>query len=229
MAPPPAAIRFAYEGADPTEAAVLHGLAAAYEGLFRLESERRVNGRPCYRHVARRDKFVAFSGRAWMAQGESSLGSERGVMMLRDANCTTPDRSGAQWKLTPGWVVEPGLRCIGMSEAEAARWEMESNPWEEGRQANEAIDQISGVLRGAPPEDRAEMMAQLKSLEARVMDELGLADDQTPGRLKPPKPPSSHRLLKLRGGLFFVGVVDSKGRVRSCSACSSEWLRNPSQ
>ena len=32
---PPAALRFAYAGAASHEGAVLHGLAAAYEGLFR--------------------------------------------------------------------------------------------------------------------------------------------------------------------------------------------------
>ena len=90
LRPPPAAVRFAYDGANATEAAVLHGLAAAYEWLFLLEKGRQVNGKPCYRHVERRDKWIAFSGAAWMAQGESALGSDRGVMMLRDRFCETP-------------------------------------------------------------------------------------------------------------------------------------------
>ena len=73
LSAPPAAVRFAYDGAGRTECAVLHGLAAAYEGLFRLEKGRLVNGRPCYRHIERRDKWIAFSGSAWMAQGAFSL------------------------------------------------------------------------------------------------------------------------------------------------------------
>ena len=43
--PPPAALRFAYAGAAAHESAVLHGLAAAYEGLFRLEPDFPVHGR----------------------------------------------------------------------------------------------------------------------------------------------------------------------------------------
>ena len=42
---PPAGLRFAYDGAAYHEGAVLTGLAAAYEGLFRL-STREVNGKP---------------------------------------------------------------------------------------------------------------------------------------------------------------------------------------
>ncbi|KAL1526488.1 hypothetical protein AB1Y20_015198 [Prymnesium parvum] len=208
---PPAAMRFAYDGADATEGAVLHGLAAAYEGLFRLERGRLVHGRPCYRHVERRDKFIAFNGSCWMAQGEACVGSSRGVMMLRDASCATPDLSGATWRLTPGWNAEPGLRCLAMSEEEAARWEAESNPWGEGQQANEAIEQIAGVLRSAPAEARAGMMEKLKEVEARVLSELGTPElRQLQG--KPSSQVQGEGVLQLRGGLLFVGSGDSRGR-----------------
>ena len=98
--PPPAALRFAYDGAAYHEHASLHGLAAAYEGVFRLVPNRPVNGRPAYRHVERPDKWIAFNGSGWMAQAESALGTERGVLLLRDGSCSTPDLSDASWKVT---------------------------------------------------------------------------------------------------------------------------------
>ena len=36
-----------------------------------------------------------------------------------------------------------GLRCVGMSAEEAARWEAESNPWGEGAAANELLDMFA--------------------------------------------------------------------------------------
>ena len=88
---PPAALRFAYEGASSHEAAVLHGLAAAYEGLFRRAAGRDVNGKPAYRHVVRGDKWIAYTPSGWMAQQEGSLGLPKGVLLLKDKRCVTPD------------------------------------------------------------------------------------------------------------------------------------------
>jgi len=51
----------------------------------------------------RREKWIAFNGRCWMAQAENVLGTTTGVLMLRD-NCETPDRSDAFWRVTPGWT-----------------------------------------------------------------------------------------------------------------------------
>ena len=117
--PPPAALRFAYAGAAAHESAVLHGLAAAYEGLFRLETDFPVHGRAAYRHVLKPDKWIAFNGTGWMAQHESALGSRNGVLLLCDASCATPDQSTAVWKVTPSWKPEPGLQCVGMTAEEA--------------------------------------------------------------------------------------------------------------
>ena len=98
--PPPAALRFAYAGAAAHESAVLHGLAAAYEGLFRLEPDFPVHGRAAYRHAQKPDKWIAFNGSGWMAQHEGALGSQTGVLLLCDASCATPDLSAAIWKVT---------------------------------------------------------------------------------------------------------------------------------
>ena len=103
---PPTALRFAYDGAATHEAAVLHGLAAAYEGLFR-RSERDVNGKPAYRHVVRGDKWIAFTPSGWMAQQEGSLGQPKGVLLLKDKRCVSPDQSSATWHVNPGWKAEP--------------------------------------------------------------------------------------------------------------------------
>jgi len=98
--PPTVALRFAYAGAAAHESAVLHGLAATYEGLFRLEPDFPVCGRAAYRHVLRPDKWIAFNGTGWMAQHEGALGSRNGVLLLCDASCATPDLSAAIWKVT---------------------------------------------------------------------------------------------------------------------------------
>lgn len=98
--PPTVALRFAYAGAAAHESAVLHGLAATYEGLFRLEPDFPVRGRAAYRHVLRPDKWIAFNGTGWMAQHEGALGSRNGVLLLCDASCATPDLSAAIWKVT---------------------------------------------------------------------------------------------------------------------------------
>ena len=87
---PPAGLRFAYDGAAYHEGAVLHGLAAPYEGLFRL-STREVNGKPAYRHALRRDRWIAFNGSGWMAQNDRALGTKSGVLLLKDTRCVTPD------------------------------------------------------------------------------------------------------------------------------------------
>eukprot|EP00900_Chrysochromulina_parva_P026457 jgi/Chrpa1/8445/Chrysochromulina_OHIO_Genome00017452-RA len=106
--PPPAALRFAYDGAEFHEHAQLHGLAASYEGLFRLVPDRLVNDRPVWQHHLRPKHMIAFNGSGWMAQLESQLGTAMGVMLLRDGGCASPDLSDKSWKVTPGWKVEKG-------------------------------------------------------------------------------------------------------------------------
>ena len=109
----PPALRFAFEGAEAHEHATMHGLAAAYEGLFRLD-ERQVNSRPAWRHTIKPDRWIAYNGSGWMGQGETLLGTDRGVLLLRDT-CETPNLSVSTWRVTPGWAPLPGLRCVAMT------------------------------------------------------------------------------------------------------------------
>ena len=171
---PPAGLRFAYDGAAYHEGAVLTGLAAAYEGLFRL-STREVNGKPAYRHALRSDRWIAFNGSGWMAQNESALGSKVGVLLLKDRRCATPDASPLCWHSSPGWKQEPGLRVIGMSEDEADRWETESNPWGALADANEALEMMSQVIAQDPSAKIA------RDPKASTADRLAAMDRMRPG------------------------------------------------
>ena len=146
---PPAGLRFAYDGAAVHESAVLHGLAAPYEGLFRL-STREVHGRPAYRHALRGDRWIAFNGSGWMAQNESALGTKAGVLLLKDKRCFTPDQSPLCWHSSPGWQMQEGLRVVAMSVQEADRWEAQSNPWGEMAQVNEALEIMDKIMSNDP-------------------------------------------------------------------------------
>lgn len=146
---PPAGLRFAYDGAAYHEGAVLHGLAAPYEGLFRL-STREVNGKPAYRHALRRDRWIAFNGSGWMAQNDRALGTKSGVLLLKDTRCATPDVSPLSWLCSPGWHEQPGLRVVAMSAEEADRWELQSNPWGEMAALNEALEIMNLALAADP-------------------------------------------------------------------------------
>ena len=149
---PPAGMRFAFDGAAHHEGAVLNGLAAAYEGLFRL-STREVNGKPAYCHAVRRDRWIAFNGSGWMAQNERALGTKSGVLLLKDRRCATPDASPLSWHTSPGWSAQPGLRVVAMSEAEADQWEALSNPWGESTRAAPQTAQLPQPrdIRACPP------------------------------------------------------------------------------
>ena len=205
--PPPAALRFAYAGAAAHESAVLHGLAAAYEGLFRLEPEYPVHGRAAYRHVQKPDKWIAFNGSSWMAQHEGALGSATGVLLLRDASCATPDLSAAIWKVTPSWKPEPGLQCVGMTAEEADVFEELSNPWGEAMQCNDEMGQLSAQLRGMglPLEELAAMAAQPQPpfrSQSRQHSQQGAAALGGGGP----------RIVQLPKGVLYVGAVDTRGR-----------------
>lgn len=209
--PPPAALRFAYAGARPDESAVLHGLAAAYEGLFRLDT-RLVNGRPAYRHVLKGDKWIAFNGSAWMAQQESALGSDTGVLLLKDATCPTPDASRAVWRVTPGWKPDPELRCVGMSEEEAARYEAEMNPWGDAAQTNDEMDALAAQLRGLPLEELAAMTpAQQREFAQQHYAALAPPPATTPEALASTDPNAS-KIVRMRGGVLYIGAVDKSKR-----------------
>ena len=171
---PPAGLRFAYDGATYHESAVLHGLAAPYEGLFRL-STRPVNGKPAYRHALRSDRWIAFNGSGWMAQIESALGTKVGVLLLKDKRCATPDASPDCWHSSPGWKKEPGLRVVGMSAQEADSWEAQSNPWGELADANEALEMMAQVIAQDPAARAA------RDPNASTAERLAAMDRMRPG------------------------------------------------
>jgi curved DNA-binding protein CbpA len=171
---PPAGLRFAYDGAAYHEGATLNGLAAAYEGLFRL-STRDVCGKPAYRHALRGDRWIAFNGSGWMAQNESALGTKVGVLLLKDKRCATPDASPLFWHSSPGWKQEPGLRVIGMSEEEADSWEAESNPWGQLADANEALEMMAQVIAQDPTARMA------RDPNASTAERLAAMDRMRPG------------------------------------------------
>ena len=210
--PPPAALRFAYAGAAAHESAVLHGLAAAYEGLFRLEPDFPVHGRAAYRHVLKPDKWIAFNGTGWMAQHESALGSRNGVLLLCDASCATPDQSTAVWKVTPSWKPEPGLQCVGMTAEEADVYEELSNPWGDAMRCNDEMEELSAQLRamGVRPEQLAAMAAQARqppqpSSRPQRSSATALASSQAGQG-------DGARRVQLAKGALYVGAVDARGR-----------------
>ena len=225
LRPPPAAIRFAYNGANTTEGAVLHGLAAAYEGLFRLQSGRLMHGKPTYRHVSRPDKWVAFNGRGWMGQAEGMLGGTSGVLLLSDTKCQTPDLSDASWKVTPGWKTEPGLRCIGMSELEMARWEEESNPWGEAAASNDALAVLTALqqverLGELPPDQQAALMQKLAALgldpqAVRVHEGGGSGTRLVPRLNRPGASWHKHAAAQPREELHLPGDMVYRGALNS--------------
>ena len=203
--PPPAALRFAYAGARADESAVLHGLAAAYEGLFRLQ-QRQVNGKPAYQHILKPDKWIAFTGSGWMAQQESALGSQNGVLLLRDATCATPDLSRAVWKVTPNWKPDPQLRCLGMSAEEADLYEEMSNPWGDAQQVNDDMDALSAQLRGLPLEELAAMpQAQQRAFARQLQQQQQSSPAALEGRAGP-------KIVQLPKGVLYVGAVDGRSR-----------------
>ena len=173
--PPPAALRFGYDGAKHHEHATLHGLAAKYEGLFRLAPDREVNGRPAWRHVDQPKQWIAFNGSGWMAQNESALGTETGVMLLRDGGCADPSLSDKSWKVTPGWKVERGLRCIAMTADEADTWEENANPWGEGAAADAALGAMAAELARHPDVRLARDKQASTAERLAAMDRLTLA------------------------------------------------------
>ena len=138
-------------------------------GLFAVPG-RDVHGKPAYRHVARGDKWVAFNGTSgWMAQLESIFGTTKGVLLLKDTKCIRPDQSTA-CDNTPGWKPDRGLKVIGMSEAEAAVWEAESNPWGEGAAVNDAMEMMAEQLSLHPDiqvarDKRAPMAERLAAMD----------------------------------------------------------------
>jgi len=169
MAAAPAALRLT--GAD-----LLPGVAS-FLGCYKLERGRVVNGRPAYKHIESGVRWIAFDGYSWMAQKESSLGEERGVLQLDDG-CASPDVSDVTWKQRDGnggWPVVPGLRCTAMTEAEAVlqRRIAKLPAW-----AREHINTLSSNAAAAERERqraRQETRRATEAVEAAVADKVAVA------------------------------------------------------
>eukprot|EP00900_Chrysochromulina_parva_P025302 jgi/Chrpa1/7405/Chrysochromulina_OHIO_Genome00013104-RA len=110
---PPPPPRLKLEGSS------LPGAAAEYMGFYMLDGNKRVNGRPSWKHMNGRC-WVAFDGADWRGQPEADLGQKRGVLMLTDEDAASPDASSATWQAWTGsaWVAQPTLKCTVTTAAE---------------------------------------------------------------------------------------------------------------
>ena len=141
-----------------------------------------------------------------MAQQESALGSQNGVLLLRDATCATPDLSRAVWKVTPNWKPDPQLRCLGMSAEEADLYEEMSNPWGDAQQVNDDMDALSAQLRGLPLEELAAMpQAQQRAFARQLQQQQQSSPAALEGRAGP-------KIVQLPKGVLYVGAVDGRSR-----------------
>uniref|UniRef100_A0A7S2HYU7 Uncharacterized protein n=1 Tax=Haptolina brevifila TaxID=156173 RepID=A0A7S2HYU7_9EUKA len=125
-----------FEGCDPGG---LSALAVGYLGLYTRGKElnekketvdRDVNHSPCWRNVANPMLYLARgSDGGWVAQGEVSLGTQDGVMRLRDNICALPTMSAQPWLAFDGkgWRPMAGLQVREATEDEVAK-AMESQP-----------------------------------------------------------------------------------------------------
>mmetsp|Transcript_42531 Transcript_42531/g.70723 ORF Transcript_42531/g.70723 Transcript_42531/m.70723 type:complete len:995 (+) Transcript_42531:123-3107(+) len=113
--PPPIAIRLECNSG-------ISGTAANFLGLYKLVMDKRVNGRPCYRHAQSAGRWIAYNGdNAWNAQSEASLGQKRGWLQLLDSGAATPDMSKITWDSADGngkWSKRPGLKCYAVDSTE---------------------------------------------------------------------------------------------------------------
>eukprot|EP00962_Isochrysis_galbana_P059122 scaffold32557_cov99-Isochrysis_galbana.AAC.1 len=116
MAPP---IALLLEGGERLTSSALSSL-----GWYKLD-ERRIGGRPVWRHAVHADRWLAFDGEAWLCQTTDCLGQARGMLQLPDPKCASPDQSLMPWKSpkehsSTGWTVQPNLTCVAKSAAELA-------------------------------------------------------------------------------------------------------------
>ena len=95
------------------------GKAAEYVGVYLLDGNQRVNGRPAWKHTDGRC-WVAFDGADWRGQPEADLGLKRGALMLSDEAAASPDASSATWQAWTGsaWAAQPALKCTVATAAE---------------------------------------------------------------------------------------------------------------
>jgi hypothetical protein len=116
MAPPVALL---LEGGERLTSSALSSL-----GWYKLD-ERRIGGRPVWRHAVHADRWLAFDGEAWLCQTTDCLGQARGMLQLPDPKCASPDQSLMPWKSpkeysSTGWTVQPTLTCVAKTAAELA-------------------------------------------------------------------------------------------------------------
>jgi len=97
----------------------LPGAAAEYMGFYMLDGNKRVNGRPAWKHT-NGSCWIAFDGGIWRGQPEADLGRKSGPLLILDAAAATPDASSATWKAWTGsaWAAQPALKCTVATAAE---------------------------------------------------------------------------------------------------------------
>ncbi len=96
-------------------ARAIEGHVADVLGVYRRDDAAGpVNSRPCYRHAAHPDKFIAWNGAtAWNVQSERNLGRTRGWLQLLDRADAAPHESRVLWEAWDGkaWTTQPELVC----------------------------------------------------------------------------------------------------------------------
>lgn len=102
MSPPEAVL---LEGGERLTSSALSSL-----GWYRLH-DKRVCGKPVWRHAVHSDRWLAFDGEAWLCQTTDCLGQARGMLQLPDPKCASPDQSLMPWKSprefsSTGWTVQ---------------------------------------------------------------------------------------------------------------------------
>ena len=165
-----------------------------------------------------------------MGQAESHLGTATGILLLRDRDAATPDQSGLTWLANPGWKPLHGLRCVGMTEEEAARWEAESNPWGEAAAAEDALAAVAQQLALDPTVQAANDASKPLAERLRAFDELHARRNaaasavasragggnaiQHGGRAGRPatERDGGSRVVRMAHGVLYVGDVGAKGR-----------------
>eukprot|EP00900_Chrysochromulina_parva_P004352 jgi/Chrpa1/13918/Chrysochromulina_OHIO_Genome00022683-RA len=152
------------------EGGSLPGAAAKYKGIYMLDGNKRVNGRPTWKHTDG-SCWIAFSGTIWIGQPEADLGQNGGVLMLTDADTASPDASSATWQAWTGsaWAAQPALKCTVATAAELSAAQAAAELRAKEEQRAKASAQAAAELR-AKEEQRAKASAQAAA-ELRAKEE----------------------------------------------------------
>jgi hypothetical protein len=152
------------------EGGSLPGAAAKYKGIYMLDGNKRVNGRPTWKHTDG-SCWIAFSGTIWIGQPEADLGQNGGVLMLTDADTASPDASSATWQAWTGsaWAAQPALKCTVATAAELSAAQAAAELRAKEEQRAKASAQAAAELR-AEEEHRAAQVAARRAEEECCFD-----------------------------------------------------------